>query len=512
MTKHLPTALLMAFAGLSSLAAAHFIMENGHLHEDAYILFQYSKKLAAGHGIAFDSTSGPMEGATDFLWMVFLSGLSKLVDLGTGASILNALGIACIAYTIIQLRERVDALSICAIFAVIISGGFSAAMGGFSTLAYGGLYSALTLFALKRNYPATTIFAILISLFRPDGVILAAGTLTALAIFSSKQERIKWVAMTSVITITGLTYFIWRWNYFEAILPLPLLIKQKTDYFLEGLDPDIRATIGYMPLLIATLFFWRQTNPSKLLIITLGPGILFVALSFAHQSQNIGYRFQFPIILAIIFSFLATIPKEKNKNYAITAMLFLFGIAHGAKMIASDASYLTSNDYINNFPQLLKRSRFKVESIAITEAGRFPFWLDTDEMIDLVGLNSRGVVFNGAEHMLQSSKPQLVFVNHADRYKFDETGNNTSYFMTTPEKISLNEYAGKNPLFIAPEAALKYAKENNFVAVPVRYGPNDGNFSHVYFLSKNLDISKFLAQLSASTIQKTTYYSSIAED
>ena len=52
--------------GVVFLASALFILTFGHLHEDAYILFQYSKKLALGQGIVFDEVSGPTEGATDF--------------------------------------------------------------------------------------------------------------------------------------------------------------------------------------------------------------------------------------------------------------------------------------------------------------------------------------------------------------------------------------------------------------------------------------------------------------
>ena len=42
-----------------------------HLHEDAYILYQYSK-VFPGLGISFDVVNGPAEGATDFLLMTAL--------------------------------------------------------------------------------------------------------------------------------------------------------------------------------------------------------------------------------------------------------------------------------------------------------------------------------------------------------------------------------------------------------------------------------------------------------
>ena len=76
--------LLISFGiGFLFFFSATTLLWFGHFHEDAYILFQYSKNFANGQGIVFDKASGPAEGATDFLWMICLGAFSKLgIDFG----------------------------------------------------------------------------------------------------------------------------------------------------------------------------------------------------------------------------------------------------------------------------------------------------------------------------------------------------------------------------------------------------------------------------------------------
>jgi hypothetical protein len=46
-------------------------------NEDAAILMRYSEHLAEGHGIVWNVGDRPVEGATDFLFMVLLAALAR---------------------------------------------------------------------------------------------------------------------------------------------------------------------------------------------------------------------------------------------------------------------------------------------------------------------------------------------------------------------------------------------------------------------------------------------------
>lgn len=499
-------------SGILFFISGLLILQNGHLHEDAYILFQYSKNFALGNGITFDSSSGPLEGATDFLWMISIGLLSKITgDLAVSALLLNSLGLSILIYLIIKIRSSFDLITFFLCLTVIFSGGLSAAIGGFSTLAYASLYALLTINIINKKYFYIVFLTIAISLFRPDGVILTIGALTSLLLFSKKEDVSKAIVCILISSIIGFIYFIWRWNYFDSILPLPLLVKQHTDSLLEGLHPNYDALKRYFPLLITSIFFFNKKDTNKYCAILFGPLLLFISLSFMHQSQNIGDRFQFVIIVSIILLYTYSIPNNiKGKYLYLLLILPLIAIFHGKKVIINEVKYLTNSDYINNFPQLLKESNFTSEKIAITEAGRFPFWFNAKKMIDLVGLNSKDVVIKGANKVLESENPELIFVNHADRYNFKKLNldNSKNFIIVNPGLIFINEYSGTNPVKLAPVYALRYAQKYNYTTVLVKYGSNDKNYDHVYFINKRLNIEKFLKILNESFYIKTSYFSS----
>ena len=252
-----------------------------------------------------------------------------------------------------------------------------------------------------------------------------------------------------------------------------------------------------------------EINWANYVAIGLGPFFLFWALSFAHQSQNIGYRFQYPIILSFIFIFIIS-TKELNAKNKYLLIPPLSGILFGATIIFQDVKYLTNNDYINSFPQMLKTADFKLEKIAITEAGRFPFWYDSNEMIDLVGLNSIRVLNQGAAQVLDSSKPDLIFVHHAQRFDMSLFDSNKSFIITDATSLKIkSSYYGNNPVLTAPESALRFAAENGYLAVAVQYGSIDKNFSHVYFLSRQVNKNLFISILLKSQEIKIPYYQSL---
>lgn len=503
--------LLPVIIGLFFFLFGINILINGHLHEDAYILFQFSRNFASGNGITFDKVSGPIEGATDFLWMISIGLISKLTgDFAISALILNSLGLAILIYLIINIREKFDLITLALILAILISGGTSAALGGFSTLTYAALYALLTINSIKRKYIYITIFAICLPLFRPDGAILTFGTLLSLLIFADKTEFKKIVASYSIIIFVGVTYFLWRWNYFGVLLPLPLLVKQKTDYIFEGLLLNFNILKFYVPLLLSIIYFWKKDSNREHSIILLGPFLLFIALSFMHQSQNVGYRFQFVIIVAILIQAAYALPLIKDKIIYLLSLLILITCIPGTWFIYRDYKYLTNSDYINSFPQLLKKSNFQIDKIAITEAGRFPFWYNTKKMIDLVGLNSREIVLEGPNTVLEREKPKLIFLHHAGRFNYNEPlKNNINFTEIDTKSISLNKYEGKNPVSLAPAAALNYAQKNNYRTVIVRYGDYDEGYSHVYFLDRTLDINLFKKILDDSFKTKISYFDSL---
>lgn len=503
------------FFGFVFIISAVLILTFGHLHEDAYILFQYSKKLALGKGIVFDELSGPTEGATDFLWMALLALMHFIgLNLGTAAALINSAGFILSSFIMLKLYGKLDLGAFCILLLIIFSGGFAAALGGFSTLAYGSLILLFGHSIINKRYKIISILTLLIPLFRPDGALIVLGGVFTAFILSNKEKRKVLFFYLIPPAVLGIGYFYWRLSYFDSLLPLPLLVKAKTDSLMEGPGANFHALKFYIPLLIPFILHFFKKGISGIkwgqyFAFGLGPLFLLIALSFAHQSQNVGFRLQYPIILAFIITFLFSI-KELNPVPKIFFAIPLLCSISGANTIYKEVKYLTNADYINSFPQILKEMNFKADKIAITEAGRFPFWYDSKEMIDLIGLNSGKVVRYGAKKVLDETLPELIFLHHAGRYDTSLFSKENSYLITDANSILLkSNYLGNNPVSIAPEAALKFAIRNNYTAVLVQYGLEDSDFKHVYFLSPKLNINLFIAALNKSIYSKLTYFQSL---
>jgi len=502
--------------GTIFFVSAVLLLAFGHLHEDAYILFQYSKKLASGEGIVFDSASGPTEGATDFLWMATLALLHRAgLDLGITAALLNGAGLALTLYVILKLCRNLDWRAYSGLFLVLFSGGFTAALGGFSTLAYGGLIALLAYSVIYKRYKTISALSLLIPLFRPDGLLLVLGSITTTFFLAEKDEKKRFLVYLVPPFLIAVSYFIWRLNYFGSLLPLPLQVKAKTDKLFQGLETNFAALKIHLLLLVPFALIvikkgFRRLNWGEYFAVGLGPFFLLIALSFVNQSQNIGYRFQYPIILAFVLIFILSI-RESSQTWKLLIVLPIVCAVSSTKTIGGDVLYLTNNDYINSFPQILKETGFNVDRIAITEAGRFPFWYDAREMIDLVGLNSARVVKDGASKVLTDLPPELIFVHQAGRFDTTPFDSSKSYVIANANEIKIkSSYIGKNSVVIAPESALNFAIQHKYVAVLVQDGRLDTGFSHVYFLAPTLNIDLFMTALQKSIVTKRTYYQSVA--
>lgn len=499
------------------LGVATYVLTQGHLNEDAYILFQYVQNVAAGKGIVFDSLSGPAEGATDFLWMIMLACLAWIqVPPGVGAAIINGLGLTLIAVTLVRVRGRLDMIAIAAIALVALSQTALASISGFSAFAYGGVFSLLLYAALTQKPVAAVALGLLLALIRPDGTLLAGGTILAMLLFSDSGTRRSILVACIPATLVGLGYFAWRASYFGLWLPLPLIVKSSGVDAIQSITTNWRAIDSYVYLvavmLLASLYKKvKMPAGSQVAIALAGASLLLLALSSAHQSQNIGYRFQFPAVIALVFVLVITVNQFGNnhRNLRVAMTVLCIGIAlSSARSTVVKGDELVSPNYMNSFPLILREQGFELQTIAITEAGRFPYWYDAPRMIDIVGLNSPSVVIEGPGAELEKYSPSFVFAYHGRVYRTDNLPKEDQYVVLNAKDISVNPYDGDNPVILAALAALEYAQRNNFRAVLVKSEQSDQNFRHAFFLSRKTDLERFLSILEKSFTSTRGYLAS----
>ena len=407
-----------------------YVLTHGHLHEDAYILFEYARSLGSGNGIAYYPGGPPTEGATDFLWMLLLAGAYGAgLEIGWAATLLNGLGFFFVTVFLLRgfshCRDRLTTVVVGLLTSgtLVLSHLSSASVGGFGTAFYCGACAALfweTAAPGRDDRVGLPWLALLVGLIRPDGVIMGA-TACLLVLIREKPLRkpssrfVRHLIATSLIAVA---YFCWRWGHFGHLLPLPLYVKGFQGALLKGTGANRLFFENSRAVFLATSFaVILSERPHQQLSILAPPSVLFLALSFASQSQNISHRFQAPVLTAMLMTIMlflgdvcATLPVRKR----LALLVFVFVcLASDVRSLKVQLRYLTQPDYINVFPCLASDILNERVSIALSEAGRMAYWTDA-KAHDLVGLNTAEIALFGlSEDYLEQIRPDLIFVHTA---------------------------------------------------------------------------------------------------
>ena len=251
-TFNLPIKLFALIPVIIFFTIGYFVLAFGHPNEDAFILFLYSENLANSGKISYFQNGPAAEGATDFLWMLMISFLYKLgLTTGISAVFLNSIGVYLTSYLLILIARKYEASNLVYLFIIIfvpISNLTIGSYGGFSVSLYSaliGIIIALTIWGNSKQLIYIPILGLILSLFRPDGVII--GVLSSLSIYYliNKEDKKKYFLILITSALIGFAYFIWRWNYFGEFLPLPLMVKSSTDTLLPGLNANLKWLINF---------------------------------------------------------------------------------------------------------------------------------------------------------------------------------------------------------------------------------------------------------------------------
>jgi hypothetical protein len=223
---------------LGGLLLAVFLVHAAYLAavaEDAFITFRYAQNLVAGHGFVWNPGEPPVEGYTNFLWLL-LSALWLSLGLdpvfwaqlaGVAASLVT---LAYVWWCGVQLLgwSEGEALLPCLLLAV--SGPFATwATGGLETALFGALLvAAVAHFASywrgggRRQLFGCSLALLLATLTRPEGMLVAA-VLLGIALLASPGRGSESLRDFAAPVLLGLALFAvyvgWRWSTFGYLLP-----------------------------------------------------------------------------------------------------------------------------------------------------------------------------------------------------------------------------------------------------------------------------------------------------
>ena len=241
-----PSAAVIRLASVFGIAVVALFLAHALylacVAEDAFISFRFARNLVEGHGLLWNPGEPPVEGYTNFLWLMLCALLLRLgLDPVVGSQLLGvAASLVTLAYTYrcgTRLLGWSPAAALLPCLFLALSGPFATwAAGGLETNCFGmlllvGIYHFASYWRGGRRLDLFACFgALLLSILtRPEGALVYALVL-AVALPASRGRVA--LSLRDFSAPVGLSlalfavYFGWRWSYFGY--PLPNTFYAKT--------------------------------------------------------------------------------------------------------------------------------------------------------------------------------------------------------------------------------------------------------------------------------------------
>lgn len=496
--------------------------------EDAAMIMRYSQHLANGHGIVWNIGESPVDGATDFLFMVASAALIKLgFTVGQAVRgigfISHLLTILIIYFTNRKIHNGNKYLSFLSGLYFLFGTGLSYVSAYFGTpffaLASASTWALGLILMRQQNLNFWLILAFSLSglitgLIRPEGVILACLMLLSIIIMRGlKNSASIIIIFGAVFLLLGGAYFLWRWDYFGYPLPNPFYKKGdggwKWDTFWISLGNTLRLSF---PVLFAFIYAFRSKETSKLAFVYLIPIIGFAsAFGLISDEMNYGARFQYATVPIALMSWIPLIgnvgrdassqdqklmeqnqlqsqkrgdalSSSKGVNFILLITVAISLVYYSWYQNCHLALYQQSCDrpYERDgrleMAKMLADYRDKGYVIATTEAGLLPYYSGWTA-IDTWGLNDQFIAHNGK-----------ITVEYLDQYKPEIIMFHDYYSPLVPPKLTEANLA--QPWFSMTILLKTYAEENNYVLAAV-FGDSPYD-THYYYVRNDFEDSKRL--------------------
>jgi arabinofuranosyltransferase len=430
-------ALIVVLAGLFAVCVNYWGMPP---FEDAAILMHYAEHLAQGHGIVWNIGEAPVDGGTDFLFMVCIAAARYIgFSLETATQLIAVLahfGTVVLIYIGMRQVQRsgiVPAFLSAAYFA--IGPGLFLAAAYFGTpffafaIAVTWLLAQRVMFARERHTRDLLYFSLAClaaGLSRPEGVLISVFMLAALGVVLPAREfgRLAMVFGTVVLVLGG-AYFVWHWSYFGHPLPNPFYVKGGGHLYVSALYESVwRSAFLLFPFLPAFLLSVRSSNTFRLGVAFSIPIVASVGMwVFLSNAMNFGGRFQYPVLAIGVLSWYPLV-RSLRDDLRLPTFASLFGRQQLAVILAAclcvasvfavqfrySAHIKHGKDSLYDVGVMLGHFADRNYTIATTEAGQLPLYSKW-RAVDTWGLNDEWIAHNGGEitqEYLERRRPDLI--------------------------------------------------------------------------------------------------------
>jgi arabinofuranosyltransferase len=490
-------------------AYVHFHIDlRGRPEEDAAMLLRYSQHVAQGYGVVWNVGERPVDGATDFLFMVAVAGLNRAgLPLERAA---QALGLTAHALTVIGVFLSVRSLFGAGRALALIPAVFLAVGPGLRHLAacYGTPLFALA--ALIAWYHAHRLLAaepgqlpgrsllfalasLALGLARPEGVFLAGFMLLAILFGRRASGASRILApFLGVFLTLGLAYFLWRWSYFGHPLPNPFYKKGAGLLYWHSLRQSFKnlAALG-PPFLIVLALGLGLKGLRRWALFALLPVVAFTALWILISDEtNYVMRFRYPILPLLLVSWVPVgqgLLERVGGRRAIAARGALVWCA--ALAVMSGLALYQHALYRDVVPRrmglydaalLLHEYRRRSYDLATTEAGLLPLY-STWRTLDAWGLNDPVVARGGlSPEYIDHYAPEVILFH--------------AYFSpTVPASGERVENRSLGPRWYQMVMTLKNYAEHNGYVLAACFGRNAYD-THYYYVRSGFPESAEIAR------------------
>jgi hypothetical protein len=418
------TALAYVIAGL--LAAFLLHQFRAYSADDSYITFRFARNLAQGAGVVWNPGEPPVEGYSNFLWMLFSAAALRLgIDPLVAA---RAAAILCYAGSLVAVRALAVAAGGSARHANLAVLMFSAvpgfaywAMSGLETLSV-VLLALLYLLALTREADArgwpwrSALIADLLLMSRPDTPVLIVLAVVPLLRPFDRARR-AWLGRLVLLALPlAALYLGWKGLVFHRLFANTVAAK----WHVMGGITLVTGFFAYAFPLIAALaaVMARGARPLERQALLVAAGFAAALLNAASPVAHY-YRLFLPALAPM----LATVPLAIDRwdgfsggARRVTAALFALALLYGLHDVYGMVQY--ANAEARGLERahwqvgrLLQRNFAPDRLLAASDCGVMPY-ASRMRTIDIWGLTDRTIAEQGFEPAyVMRARPDVIVLH-----------------------------------------------------------------------------------------------------
>jgi len=430
--------ILLALLAGAGLYAATLVTWAPHPFEDAAILMRYAQHVAEGHGIVWNVGGRPVDGATDFLFMLLIAGLARCGMTVDTAVRLVAIGSHFLTVAIVYAAVRRTggaARWMAALSAAYLAVGpglrYASAWFGtpfFALFACAAWYFANRL-AKEEDSGAHglgfTLCGLAMGLTRPEGVFLAVFMLAAIVYWRGWGPTRRIIAtFVLVFAALGGAYFVWRWHYFGHPLPNPYYKKGGGELHWYALRSAVQGALRFtLPFTLPFIAAFRSREAARKAVFALIPIVGFVAIwVLVSDAMNYLWRLQYALVPLVVMSWPPLVEgvfaewrlprwRDLERKSRVTlavlgSIVFVWVLVYNHRMSRLPIKFGDGNYTIAT---TLRDYAGKGYTMAVTEAGLLPYY-SRWKALDTWGLNDPWIARHGivTDAYLREKHPELI--------------------------------------------------------------------------------------------------------